>query len=454
MYIERKIDLYLQNWKKDPDRRPLIIKGARQIGKTESIKEFAQKSYKSFIEINFVDEPAYKTIIQGGYSANSIIKYISILDSSKKFIEGNTLIFFDEIQEFPEICTSLKFFKIDGRYDVICSGSLLGIQYNRIESVSVGYKTDYIMTSMDFEEFLRGKGYGPNIEEILDHMINTAPFSEPELKVYNELFLDYCVLGGMPAVVKNYLKKSSFENSLQLQREIINDYKEDMRKYAEGLDQTRILNVYNRIVPQLGQDNKKFQISKIGKGSRFKDYFGCIDWLVDAGMINRCYCLQFPELPLKGNYNEDKYKLYIADTGLLIASLDDEEQDDLRANRNLGTYKGAIYENMAAEALTKQKYDLYYYRREDSKLEEDFFIRTAKNLVPVEVKAGSSKSKTLTTLINSEKYPDIEFGIKFAGGNTGYSNNIYTFPQFCLFLLRRYMEETYGPSRNIHKQHI
>lgn len=444
MYIERNIDSYLLSWNKNPERKPLIIKGARQIGKTEAVKEFARKAYKSFIEINFFEQPKYKRIIEDGYDAASIVKNISLLDPSARFIEGKTLIFFDEIQEFPEICTSLKFFKIDGRYDVICSGSLLGIHYNRIESVSVGYKTDYIMQSLDFEEFLTAKGYGPNVSQILEHMLNDEPFTELELNTYENLFMDYCVLGGMPEVVKNYLKKGSFEGSVQLQRDILNDYKEDMRKYAEGLDKTRIINVFNRIVPQLGQDNKKFQISKIGKGSRFKDYFGCIDWLVDSGIINRCYCLQYPELPLKGNYNEDKYKLYFADTGLLIASLDDEEQNDLRANKNLGTYKGAIYENMAAEALSKQKYDLYYYRREDSKLEEDFFVRTAENLVPVEVKAGSSKAKTLTTLINSEKYPNIKYGIKFIKGNIGCSNSIYTFPHFCLFLLRRYMEEKYA----------
>ncbi len=439
MYIERKIDSYLAEWKLDEDRKPLIIKGARQIGKTESIRRFAKKNYKNFIEINFVDEPIYKQIIVDGYKASDIVKNISLIDTTKRFEPKETLIFFDELQEFPEIATSLKFFRQDGRFDVICSGSLLGIQYHRIESVSVGNKTDYVMRSLDFEEFLWAKGYQEQIDDMLRHMLERAAFSELELQVYNKLFLDYCVLGGMPAVVRSYLEKDTFEGTLELQREILNDYKEDMRKYAEGLDQTRILNVFNRIVPQLGQDNRKFQISKVERGARFKDYFGCIDWLVDAGIVNRCYCMRMPELPLGGNYDEDKYKLYMADTGLLIAMLDEEEQLDIRANRNLGTYKGALYENFIGEALVKQGYNLYYYKREDSRLEEDFFVRDAKSLVPVEVKAGSTKSKTLQTLIKSEKYQDINYGIKFIKENVGENDSMITFPHFCAFLLKRFL---------------
>ena len=440
MYLERKIDGYLSAWKQNQERKPLIIKGARQIGKTESIRHFAKNSYKSFIEINFIDEPIYKNIIDKGFAAADIVKNITLIDPRKKFIDNDTLIFFDELQEFPEIATALKFFRQDGRYDVICSGSSLGIQYKRIESVSVGYKTDYIMRGLDFEEILWAKGYGNRIDGILEAMIEGRAFSELELRVFSEMFLDYCVLGGMPEVVKHYISAQTFENSLATQADILEAYKEDMRKYAEGLDQTRILNVFNRIVPQLGADNKKFQISKVSSGARFKDYFGCVDWLVDAGIVNRCYKLTFPELPLKGNYDEDKYKLYMADTGLLISMLDDDEQQDIRGNKNLGTYKGALYENFIAEALVKQGYDLFYYKREDSRLEEDFFIRK-KSLIPIEVKAGSTKAKTLRTLIDSGKYPDIKYGIKFIAGNIGYGNNIYTFPHFCAFLLRQYLEE-------------
>ncbi|MEE1516283.1 MAG: DUF4143 domain-containing protein, partial [Lachnospiraceae bacterium] len=353
---------------------------------------------------------------------------------------GETLIFFDEIQEYPEIATSLKFFSIDGRFDVICSGSLLGINYNRIESNSVGYKCDYNMYSMDFEEFLWAKGYEENqIDNILEHMKTRKPFSDTELSIYNSLFLDYCVLGGMPAVVKEYIKKGTFEGSLEIQRQLIADYKEDIRKYAQGMDQTRILNVYNQIPIQLAKDNKKFQISKVASGARFKDYRGCIEWLKDAGIVNVCYGLHFPELPLKGNYDDNKYKLYFADTGLLVAMLDEEAQEDLRVNKNMGVYKGALYENIVAEAFVKSGYDLYYYKRDDSTLEEDFFVRTTNELVPV-VKATNGRAKSLKTLISSDKYNDIKYGIKLVLGNIGYENDIYTFPYFCSFMLKRYMK--------------
>ncbi len=440
-YLKRKVDIFLSEWKNNPDKKPLIIKGPRQVGKTESIKTFAKENYKNLIEINFVEEPKYKMIISDGYKADDIIKNISLLDPSKRFEEGNTLIFFDELQEFPEISTALKFFKIDGRFDVICSGSMLGINYRKIESNSVGYKTDYEMYSLDFEEFLWAKGYGDDFtENLLNHMKTLIPFSELELSVCNSLFLDFSILGGMPAVVREYIAKGTFEGSLDVQRQLIADYKEDIRKYAEGMDQTRILNVFNQIPPQLAKDNKKFQISKVASGARFKDYRGCIEWLCDAGMINICYCLNFPELPLTGNYDETKYKLYFGDTGLLVAMLDEEAQDDLRTNKNLGVYKGALYENMVAEAFKKSGLNLYYYKREDSTLEEDFFVRTADELIPVEVKAVNGKSKSLRTLIESDKYTDIRSGIKLTGGNVGFSDKITTFPYFCAFLIKRYLK--------------
>ena len=443
MYMARKADRFLAEWKNNSDRKPLIIKGSRQVGKTETIRRFAAENYESVIEINFVEEPKYEAITTDGYKTEDIIRNISLLDPSKRFVSGKTLIFFDEVQKFPDIATSLKFFKQDGRFDVICSGSMLGINYRKIESNSVGYKSDYVMYSMDFEEFLWAKGYDDMfIENLLGHMEELTPLSETELSVCRALFLDYCVLGGMPAVVRDYIIRGTFEGSLEAQRQLIADYKEDIRKYAEGIDQTRILNVFNRITPQLAKDNKKFQISKVASGARFKDYRGCIEWLVDAGMVNICYCMSFPELPLGGNYDIDKYKLYFADTGLLVAMLDEEAQEDLRANKNLGVYKGALYENIVGEALVKSGYSLYYYKREDSILEEDFFVRTSDLLVPVEVKATSGRSKSLKTLIESERYPDIRCGIKLTGGNIGYSNNIYTFPYFCAFLLKRYLKET------------
>ena len=441
-YLTRKADSFLIEWKNNADRYPLIIKGARQVGKTETIRKFAKENYKSLVEINFITEPMYKAIIEEGFSADSIVKLISRIDPSKHFEQNNTLIFFDEIQDFPEIATALKFFKEDGKYDVICSGSLLGVQYNRIASISVGYKMDYQMFSMDFEEFLWAKGYSEDvISDMLNHMLEVKPFTELEQNIFSNLFLEYCILGGMPAIIDNYIKKGTFEGSLELQHQLLTDYENDIVKYAEGLDKAKILSVYRSIPAQLARENKKFQYSKVAKGGRSKDYMGCIEWLKDSGLINVCNCLEFPELPLKGNIDENKYKVYISDTGLLVASLDDESQIDLRANKNMGIYKGALYENFAAEALVKQGYGLYYYSKDNSTLEEDFFIRSANELIPVEVKANTNQSKSMNQLINGKSYKDIKHGIKFTTGNIGMSGNIVTMPYFCTFLLRRYMEK-------------
>lgn len=441
-YLKRKADAFLLNWKSQSDRLPLVVKGARQIGKTETIRKFAAENYESVVEINFVTEPKYKAIIENGYSASEIIKLITLISPEKELIPGKTLLFFDEIQAFPEIATSLKFFYEDGRFDVICSGSLLGIQYKHIASISVGYKMDYPMHSMDFEEFLWAKGYGASaVDNILDHMLSGKPFTDIEQRVYSGLFMDFCVLGGMPNIVSKYVEQGTFQGSLMLQRQLLIDYESDVRKYAEGLDQAKIINVYRSVPAQLAKENKKFQYSLVEKGGRSKDYMGCIDWLSDAGLINICRCMSFPSLPLKGNTDGSKFKVYVADTGLLVASLDDEAQEDLRANQNLGIYKGALYENFAAEALIKQGYDLYYYKKDNSTLKADFFMRSANELIPVEIKEGTNQSKSLRQLIQSSHYPDILHGLKFTAGNIGYSDTVCTFPYFCMFLLRRFMQQ-------------
>lgn len=439
LYLERKIDKAFERWFGDPNRLPIVLKGARQTGKTEAVRHFASRRYESVVEINFVEEPKFKKILADGYGAQSIVAAISRIDSRKRFLDGRrTLIFFDEIQEFPDIATSLKFFAQDGRYDVICSGSLLGVHYKRISSVSVGYKTDYDLFGLDFEEFLAARGYGADlVEEIFASMRERKPLRESTLFAAKGLFLDYCTTGGMPCVVRDYIERKSFEGSLATQRRIVRDYRDDIRKYAEGLDQTRILNVFDHVPVQLAKDNRKFQISKVAHGARFRDYRGCVDWLVDAGVVNPCHCLGAPSLPLGGNYEADMFKLYMADTGLLISMLDEQAQADVRANRNLGIYKGAVYENIVAEALTKCGCRLYYWRRADSSLEEDFFVRDAESLVPLEVKGGNNRSKSLRELVDSPRYPDVKWGIKLADANIGFADNILTMPWFCAFLVPR-----------------
>ena len=443
IYLKRKVDAFLYEWKKNSQRKPLIVKGPRQVGKTESIRRFAKQTYDQFIEINFVEEPKYKMITADGYKVDDIIRNISRIDPSKHFVEGKTLIFFDELQEFPDISTALKFFCQDGRFDVICSGSMLGINYQRIESNSVGYKTDYEMYSLDFEEFLWAKGYDSAfVERLFEKMVSVTPLSSLEMDVLGGLFRDYMIVGGMPAVVSLFVKKGNFSGTLKMQRQLLLDYEEDITKYAQGLDKGKIKNVYNHISVFLGQDNKKFQISKIAHGARSREYVGTVEWLSDAGIVNVCHCLAHISLPLKGNYDPKSYKLYYKDTGLLVASLDEESQEDMRVNKNYGTYKGAVYENVVGDMLAKQGYDLYFYRNEKSTLEMDFFIRDIQTLIPIEVKASDNATKSLSKLTaNDGKYPDIRYGIKLCNKNIGFNGKFYTFPYFLAFLLKRFVRE-------------
>lgn len=441
-YLNRKIDGLLQEWKRDADHKPLLIKGARQIGKTEAIRHFAREEYDNFYEINFVLRQEFKQIVEDGCSVQAILRRITLIEPTWRFEPGKTLILFDEIQDLPQIAASLKSFAQDGRFDVIASGSMLGIQYRQITSLSMGYKTDIQMSGMDFEEFLRAKGYGDAMLEAVYGKVRAAkPFDKLEMNIFGGLFRDFCILGGMPEVVEKYISSGTFEGTLELQRMLVDGYRDDIKKYAEGMDRTRIRNVYEHIPVQLAKENKKFQVSKVAPGARFRDYRGCVEWLEDAGVVRACYCLGSPELPLKGNYKDDVFKLYMADTGLLVSMLDDAAQHDLRANQNFGMYKGALYENIVAEALTKSGLDLFYWKKDNATLEQDFFVRTAENLVPVEVKGERGVGRSMRTLITSDTYEDISWGIKLHAGNAGFENRVLTLPYWCTFLLPRLLAD-------------
>ena len=445
--LKRKIDAFLASWKQNPQRKPLIVKGARQIGKTRSIQAFGQANYESVIEINFVLQKKFRSIFDNGYEVDTIIKNISLLEPSWKFIPYKTLIFFDELQKCPDCATSLKSFNADPRYDVICSGSLMGIYYEEIESNAVGNKEDYEMHSMDFEEFLWARGYSETqVEDLYTHMANLTPFSDLELSTYMDIFRDYMTIGGMPEVVKMYIDNGHFGGTLELLRQLLLDYEEDITKYAKESDKAKILAVYRHISTFLAKTSKKFQITKVAHGARNREYIGAVEWLEKAGVVNVCYCLSNPELPLKGNYDADTYKVYYHDTGLLIASLDEEAQEDLRANKNFGTYKGAIYENIVGEMLRKSGYEqLYYYKNDSPALEMDFFVRDSDSLVPVEVKAKDGATASLNHLIDWPSYPDVSYGIKFGYKNIGWGGKFYTFPYFLAFLLKRFLKEAGHP---------
>lgn len=441
--LKRKIDNFLVEWKNSKDKLPLIVKGARQVGKTDAIENFGKNNYKYFVEINFALQPEFKSIFDNGFDVDKVISNISLINNDFMFVSGETLIFFDEMQCCINTATALKSFNIDKRYDVICSGSMMGINYKEIESNSVGNKQDYTMHSMDFEEFLWAKGYKENqIDDLYDCMKKCIPLTDIQYDVMMNNFKDYMILGGMPAIVARYIENKNFSGILNMQKQILLDYEEDIAKYADGFDKARILNAYRKVAVFLGNENKKFQISKITNGARNREYRGVADWLSNAGIINVSYCMEECALPLKGNYNPENYRLYFADTGLLIASLDEEVQDDLRKNKNFNTYKGAIYENVVGDMLVKEGYDLYFYKNEKGTIEMDFFIRDKDSLIPVEVKANDNSTVSLNNLIESNNYKDIKYGIKLCNKNIGFNGKFYTFPYFMTFLLKRYLRET------------
>ena len=350
------------------------------------------------------------------------------------------MIFFDEIQDFMDATTALIFFKLDGKYDVVCSGSALGVNASSISSVSVGFKDEYTMFPLDFEEFLWANGYDQNlIDYLLDCMIAKKPLEKIYYEKLRDLFRNFIVLEGFPKIVSVYFESGrNFSNILRLQRNIYNDYVDDISKYLSGIDIARAQRVFKSVPTQLAKGNHKFQFTKIGHGARFSEYYGVCDWLSNSGTIliaNNCK----PSLPLKGNEEIDNFRIYYADSGLLIASLDDESQIDLRRNQNLSVCNGAIYESIVASELKKEGYDLFFFRNSDSTMELDFLIRFENEIIPLEVKSKNGRTLSLNSLI-SKDLSNIHHGIKFADSNIGSTNNITTFPHFLAFLLKRFLD--------------
>lgn len=436
--LKRKIDQILIDWKNKKDHNPLIVYGARQIGKTTSIREFAKNNYKSFVEINFISNPEYKDVFVS-FDPEQIVNRLSLYNKDFEFIENDTLIFFDEIQSFMDVTTSLKFFKLQGKYDVICSGSSLGVYNQTISSVAVGFKEEYIMTSFDFEEFLWAKGYKQSqINIIKDNMISFTPFDKVELDVFNKLFMEYVIVGGYPRIINDYITNNNYSNTYSLSQELYKDYKDDISKYLEGLDIAKALKIYESIANQLSKENHKFQFTKLGHGARFSSFYGCTKWIENAGICLIVNNIPNLELPLQGNDDEENFRVYFSDTTLFLASLEEESLKDLLVNKNLGIYKGALYENIAAAYLYKQRYKLYFYRSKDSTIELDFLLRYKDTILPIEVKAKKGRQVSLNTALSSSN--SIKQGIKFGQYNIGSNKDIITFPLFCLPFIRKYLE--------------
>lgn len=435
--LKRKIEQRLQEWKRSPNRKPLLIKGCRQCGKTYSVLDFAKKNYKHVVYLNFFENPDYCSVFEGSLEIDNITMLLSaLLGSEAVFEPGNTILVLDEIQECPDARTALKFFHLDGRYDVIGTGSLLGVRgYGKEpKSIPVGYETTIDMSPLDFEEFLWANGISEVVIDSLRKNIRGAtPVPAALHKKMRQLLLQYTVVGGMPDVVQTFVDTKRLDEVLNMQRDIVRSYEDDMIKYANQKDKSHILECFQSIPKQLSKENKKFQYSVVKKGSTASKYAGSLQWIEDAGIISRCYNLTATELPLAGNAQDDVFKVYMRDCGLFISMLEDGTQFDVLQG-NLARYKGAIFENLIANMFTKMGRKLYYFHK-NSGLEVDFVIRYKGECTLVEVKASSGNTKsTKTILAHPEKY-HVNSAIKLGDYNVGRSGEILTLPLYMAFLL-------------------
>lgn len=438
--LKRKIEQALINWKNTPNHSPLIIKGCRQCGKTFSVRDFAKKNYKYEVYLNFFKNPSYISIFDGSLEIDNLIMMMSaLLGPSAVFKQGETVIILDEIQDCPEARTALKFFKEDGRFDVIGTGSWLGVKgYGKQpKSIPVGSETVIEMHPLDFEEFLWANGITPQIIDKLKEYFNEEkPVPEALHEKMRQLILQYTVVGGMPEVVDTFVKTKQMNSVLALQRDIVRSYEDDMVKYADDKDKSLIKECFQSIPKQLSKENKKFQYSIVKKSGTASKFQGSIQWIEDAGIIARCYNLDLPELPLDGNAIDDVFKVYMQDSGLLVSMLEDGTQFDILQG-NLYGYKGAIFENLMADIFTKMGRKLYYYHK-DSGLEIDFVIRYKGGATLIEVKATTGNTKSTKTILSHPEKYHVAGAIKLGDYNVGRNEKMLTIPIYMGFLLNEF----------------
>ena len=430
--LRRKILRTMAEWKATPGHRPLVVKGCRQCGKTVAVLEFARKNYAHVVYLNFFEQPKYAAIFQGSLGVDTLVMMMTtVLGAQAVFVPGETVIVLDEIQECPEARTALKFFHLDGRYDVIATGSLLGVEgYGKApRSIPVGYETMLRMVPMDFEEFLWANGIPDAVIDILCTCLRDETLVPEALhQRMRELLLQYTVVGGMPAVVQAFVDRKNLAEVLAMQRDLVHAYEDDMVKYAQTRDKVRIRASFRSIPRQLAKENKKFQYALVEKRGTSAKLESSIAWLEDAGLALRCHNLSVPELPLDGNAEENIFKLYLMDTGLFISMLEDGIQADVMTGNLLG-YKGAIFENLVADFFHKMGRKLYYFRK-DSGLEIDFVMRYRGVATLVEVKARNGNAKSLrTVLMYPEKY-HVTSAIKLADAQVGRAGDVLTLPLY------------------------
>ncbi len=444
--FRRKITDELIAWKNGSGKKKaLVIKGMRQIGKTYIVRAFAEKNYKNVVYINFKDNDSIKTVFDGDFVVNRMTVDISAMIPGVNFVPGQTVIIFDEIQECANARASIKAFMLDGRYDVICTGSLLGIKgYNKKKGkgIPTGFEHIVYMKPMDFEEFLWAKGIGePVINELKRYFENRIPVSEAIHRAMLRYFKEYICVGGLPYVVDRFISTNDMNVVYSEQRDIIEEYKDDFGKHLdenerESVDLTllaRINRVFDSIPAQLAKENKKFTYAQLEKKARGENYQAAIQWLYDAGIINICYNLSNTTLPLEGNKLDNMFKIYMQDSGLFVAMLERGTAGRILSG-DLGMYKGAIFENIIADCFSKKDKKLYYFHK-DSGLEIDFVTPYNDEAAIIEVKAVGGNTKSAKTVLNNKEKYNVNLCIKLSENNVGFENEILTVPYYMAFLL-------------------
>lgn len=442
--LERKIYSELVEWKRkrkeEKIKKGLIVKGARQVGKSYVIKLFGEKEYSSFIEINFYEHPELKSIFDGEITSEAIYKRISSNIPNATLIPGDTLIFLDEIQRCGNARTAIKFLAEDYRFDVISSGSLLGLSYgmdaddevDEIESIPVGYEDTLTLYSLDFEEFLWANGYSK--ESVLDmkkYLESDEQIHESIHQRFEELFREFMVVGGMPEVVSDYVNHKDFGRVFEIQNSIVNEYKDDISKHAKGKEKQYVRMCYDAVPKQLAKELKKFQYSTVEKGQTRRKYGGSVQWLIDSSMVHPCYNISEPFIPLMANAKEEQFKLYINDTGLLTCMYGFETKRAILNNTIRGNARGGLYENVIAECLVKRGYKLYYYKPDDNH-ELEFLIEKDGSVIPIEVKAGNTATVSLNNYINDFE-PNVAY--KLISNRNGKTGVKVTLPHYMVMFL-------------------
>ena len=438
--LKRKFTETLKQWKNTKKRECLLVNGARQVGKTFIIDVFGRENYQSYIYLNLFKNPEYKQIFEGELEPTEIYKRISLLVKNVKFIEGDTLIFIDEIQACSKARTALKFLAMDDKYDIIASGSLLGLHYNKLNqenaneiSIPVGYEREVEMHSLDFEEFLWATGVSEStIENLKEYYEQKKALPDSVKDLYQNKLREYLVVGGMPAVVNAFVETSNFQEAFKVQQKIFKAYEDDIQHYATNTERPKIRACYYSIPRQLAKEYSKFQYKTVEKNGNAKKYGNALDWLVDAGLIKRVHNVSLPEMPLRAYEQPENFKVYVTDIGLATHQFGFETQSALMRKELKGHAKGGIYENLIFDILHKRGLALNYYKNGENTQEIEFVFERSGEVVPVEVKSRNGLTTSMNEFI--KRYSPT-LAIKLIDGNVGVDGNKVSLPQFMAIFL-------------------